>query len=491
MVRVAEPPAGLSAPAPQLVVALAPIAVPVAAPVTAPVQPPQLEGYVPTDDVPQLTGSEQFFLARQPPTEMLAVAEAALPEFAATALEVPPQHIATPAYGYSLETMALARPNTFTAEATLLPPPHSLSSASPFAPALITSAVAPGSTPALMFPNLTTGNSRPAREGATPEPFQVPRGAVAPTDSPAPPPTTPAVSFEAPEGFVSFGAPPPFVSEGDSRVDVLELQPISLAMTDASTRPVPTIADVHADPHKTEPSRDPTVNDDDDFTLPRRRVWPFVVTACVLLAGGYLVYVESRRETKPVPGSSTPPLVASAAEPADSTAATTLPSAGSNNTTPPAAVDGMAPTALATPAQVLTAAAVRTPTPMLGPLSVAAVPAVPAVSSAETVQAPEPAEPQLQAGSTANKNAQACYNRGNRLLNQNKVWLATQELNNCLVIDASYGRIYRSLGVAYMLLGRERASIQAYEKFIDAEPNHKDVPKVREIIADYYRRRKN
>lgn len=101
-----------------------------------------------------------------------------------------------------------------------------------------------------------------------------------------------------------------------------------------------------------------------------------------------------------------------------------------------------------------------------------------------------PTEPQLQTGAPG-KQVQACYNRGNRLLNQNKVWLAIQELNGCLAIDPSYGRVYRSLGVAYMLLGRERASIQAYEKFIDAEPHHKDVPKVREIIADYYRRRKN
>jgi tetratricopeptide (TPR) repeat protein len=87
--------------------------------------------------------------------------------------------------------------------------------------------------------------------------------------------------------------------------------------------------------------------------------------------------------------------------------------------------------------------------------------------------------------------AQACYTRANRLLNTKKVNVAVRELNKCLDLDANYGRVYRSLGVGYMLLGRERAAILAYEKFVDLEPQHKDVAKVREIIADYYRRRRN
>ncbi|HSI04580.1 MAG TPA: hypothetical protein VLC93_08895 [Myxococcota bacterium] len=89
------------------------------------------------------------------------------------------------------------------------------------------------------------------------------------------------------------------------------------------------------------------------------------------------------------------------------------------------------------------------------------------------------------------KALQACYSKGNRYLNAKKISLAIRELNKCLDIDPTYGRTYRSLGVAYMQLGRERSAILAYEKFVDYEPQHKDVAKVREIIADYYRRRKN
>ncbi len=92
---------------------------------------------------------------------------------------------------------------------------------------------------------------------------------------------------------------------------------------------------------------------------------------------------------------------------------------------------------------------------------------------------------------TPSKAMQACYAKGNRLLNAKKVNLAIRELNKCLDIDPTYGRTYRSLGVAYMQLGRERSAILAYEKFVDYDAQHKDVAKVREIIADYYRRRKN
>ena len=50
------------------------------------------------------------------------------------------------------------------------------------------------------------------------------------------------------------------------------------------------------------------------------------------------------------------------------------------------------------------------------------------------------------------------------------------------------GLAYRSLAVAYMLLGREKSAIQAYEKFVEVMPSHRDAPKVKQIIADYHQR---
>lgn len=109
--------------------------------------------------------------------------------------------------------------------------------------------------------------------------------------------------------------------------------------------------------------------------------------------------------------------------------------------------------------------------------------------------APEPSQPPPSGGQGAVKDkvkeANEHYHRGNRYLGQKKVALAIRELSRCLEIDPLYGKAYRSLGVAYMLIGRERSAIQAYERFVEYEPGHKDVAKVREIIADYYNRRGN
>jgi Tfp pilus assembly protein PilF len=80
------------------------------------------------------------------------------------------------------------------------------------------------------------------------------------------------------------------------------------------------------------------------------------------------------------------------------------------------------------------------------------------------------------------------YKQGNLFLREKKVALAIDELKKAVAINPSYGVAYRSLGVAYMLLGREKSAVKSYERFVATEPSHRDVAKVREIIADYYRR---
>ncbi len=97
---------------------------------------------------------------------------------------------------------------------------------------------------------------------------------------------------------------------------------------------------------------------------------------------------------------------------------------------------------------------------------------------------PPPGPPQAATASPADLH----YQQGNLYLKEKKVALAIEEFKKCLVADSNYGVAYRSLGVAYMLLGREKSAIESYEKFVGVVPGHRDVPKVREIIADYYRR---
>ncbi|OGQ91747.1 MAG: hypothetical protein A2289_11880 [Deltaproteobacteria bacterium RIFOXYA12_FULL_58_15] len=80
------------------------------------------------------------------------------------------------------------------------------------------------------------------------------------------------------------------------------------------------------------------------------------------------------------------------------------------------------------------------------------------------------------------------YKQGNLYLREKKVALAIDELKECLAANPQYGLAYRSLGVAYMLLGREKSAVQAYEQFVKVSPSHRDTPKVKQIISDYYAR---
>jgi len=80
------------------------------------------------------------------------------------------------------------------------------------------------------------------------------------------------------------------------------------------------------------------------------------------------------------------------------------------------------------------------------------------------------------------------YRLANQYLGAKKVTLAVDELQQCLALDPAYGLAYRSLGVAYTLLGRERSAIAAYERFVALEPTHRDAAQLRQIIDSYKRR---
>jgi predicted Zn-dependent protease len=110
----------------------------------------------------------------------------------------------------------------------------------------------------------------------------------------------------------------------------------------------------------------------------------------------------------------------------------------------------------------------------------------PAAESESTPAPPPPPPPPRRPTTPAG--ADLHYKQGNLYLKEKKVALAIEEFKKCLSVNPHHGLAYRSLGVAYMLLGRERSAIQAYEKFVEASPGHRDAPKVKQIIADYYSR---
>ena len=100
---------------------------------------------------------------------------------------------------------------------------------------------------------------------------------------------------------------------------------------------------------------------------------------------------------------------------------------------------------------------------------------------------PAPAAP-VPSAAAASSPGDLHYQQGNLYLKEKKVALAIEEFKKCLAADPSYGVAYRSLGVAYMLLGREKSAIESYEKFISVAGTHRDAPKVKQIIDEYYRR---
>ena len=44
------------------------------------------------------------------------------------------------------------------------------------------------------------------------------------------------------------------------------------------------------------------------------------------------------------------------------------------------------------------------------------------------------------------------------------------------------------MGKAYAALGREAKAIEAFEKFVELAPDHKDAEKLRKIIEEYRKR---
>jgi hypothetical protein len=80
------------------------------------------------------------------------------------------------------------------------------------------------------------------------------------------------------------------------------------------------------------------------------------------------------------------------------------------------------------------------------------------------------------------------YEIASEYLRQKKVQLAIDELKKAVARNPRDARSYRLMGMAYSLLGADRSSVEAFERFVQLDPTHKDVPKVKAIIADFYKR---
>ena len=65
---------------------------------------------------------------------------------------------------------------------------------------------------------------------------------------------------------------------------------------------------------------------------------------------------------------------------------------------------------------------------------------------------------------------------------------SSEELKKAIAKDSKYAKTYRLLGVAYNLLGKEKNAVEVFERFVKLDPGHKEIPKIKSFIADYYKR---
>lgn len=110
--------------------------------------------------------------------------------------------------------------------------------------------------------------------------------------------------------------------------------------------------------------------------------------------------------------------------------------------------------------------------------------ATPNETEVKTLESRTPAQ-RVNGSSRDRVRAEQLYVQANRYLQERKYQLAISNLKDCIRLDPRHGGAYRSLGVSYMTLGQERAAIEAYKRFVQILPSHKDAPAVRQIIADY------
>ncbi len=101
---------------------------------------------------------------------------------------------------------------------------------------------------------------------------------------------------------------------------------------------------------------------------------------------------------------------------------------------------------------------------------------------------PKKPAPERPAPATTGGTADDHYQKASDLLREKKVPGAIDELKKAIGQDNKHAKSFRLLGMAYTLLGKEKNAVDAFERFVKLDPGHKDIPKIKGIIAEYYKR---
>jgi cytochrome c-type biogenesis protein CcmH/NrfG len=97
---------------------------------------------------------------------------------------------------------------------------------------------------------------------------------------------------------------------------------------------------------------------------------------------------------------------------------------------------------------------------------------------------PEP-KPAAAADDDAPQTADGYYDEAREMMKSSKTLLAVDLLKKAIAQNPRHAPSFLLMGKAYATLGREQKAIEAFERFVKLEPDHKDAEKLRGVIEAF------
>ncbi len=106
--------------------------------------------------------------------------------------------------------------------------------------------------------------------------------------------------------------------------------------------------------------------------------------------------------------------------------------------------------------------------------------AAPAVAPAAATPAAPKSAPSLGDGQLGE-----IYKQGLLHLKHKKVGMAIDSFDKVIAMNPNYAPAFRTLGISHTILGNKKTAMKYFEKFVVLAPDHRDTPRLRQIIADF------
>jgi hypothetical protein len=103
--------------------------------------------------------------------------------------------------------------------------------------------------------------------------------------------------------------------------------------------------------------------------------------------------------------------------------------------------------------------------------------------ASKTPKTPKTSKSPKPATATKKLSADDYYRKADSLMRLKKVPAAIDELKKAVAANPRHSKAHRLLGMAYWSIGKKKSAVTAFERFIKLDPRHKDVPKLKALIA--------